>query len=93
MILLLFLLAASMLGPFIGLYHHLKAGERAMNATFDHCDLGDKILDMLQDPSTTPEEWKELLAIAHYADQRFAETHPLMSSNCQQAELIRKILA
>lgn len=64
----------------------------ALQATFFHSDLGDKILEMMDDDLTTYSDWEDLLPICIYADRWFYTTHPYVKPRYPREQAVKDIM-
>ncbi len=71
----------------------IEYADEALQACYFHCDLGSKILEMLDDPFTIESDWKNILPICKYADEWFERTHPYIKDIGRKEEWVKKLMA
>ena len=65
----------------------------SLQATYFHCDLSDKIREMLDNPFTMESDWRAILPVCRYADEWFARTHPYIKNFARREDWVRELMA
>ena len=79
------------------LYHYIKIGRVAraeMEAFHLHCDMWDKVQELLDDPTMSYLKWKEWLPVFEAVDKRCMRLDPKMTARLGKvSDRVRRIIA
>jgi hypothetical protein len=62
-------------------------------AMYLHCDIGIKIVELLENPCTMESDWREILPLCKYSDEWFAKTHPYIKNFSRKEDFVRDLMA